>query len=981
MNLLMQFSIFAQDNKIAVSVHDENGSPIPGAMITVGEGGEQIISDDMGRFSLEVKTRTSILIEADGFETLLTFAMPPPIGMSSVVLLKKPFHMTEKDEVNIPFGLLKKRQILGSITVLDPKSILHYDQQNNIYGALEGRVAGMYGTNFIRGNSSPLIVVDGMPRSAAGLNLQQIDQISVVKDLASAMMYGSGANNGVILITTKRGELLKRTLRVTAENSFNMPVSYPNFLNAAEYMGFYNQALLNDGLAPVYSDEAISNTLLGLNPVQYPDVDFYNSTFLNDWFNSHNIVGEAGGGNEVARYYLNLGWNRNNSLFNLGEGKDAKQDYLSLRGNVNYKLNNVISIRFDASFQLDVEKGPRFTDLNFWQLASTLKPNYSPLLIPVDIFQDPGIADGARVIIDDKYLLGGTSEYLSNPYGELTNNGNTTSLNRLMQINTGIDYNFDFITPGLTASSFLSIDIFNGFVNNLNNEYAVYSPIFGSDTISATRLGNDLRTSDKVIASLDFYRRVGFTGALNYSRVFNSKHEINSNAIAYFNQYSVERVLQPQNQLHFGSRTNYTFANKYIAELSGVIAGSSKLYENNRYKFSPGFGLGWVLSEEAFLSNSSIIDYLKIRANWAINHTDENIGYYLYMSNYYTLGNAWSYNQGTNSNRIRTAYAGNPNLNWEKNMEYNLGFESVLVNNKISLDAAYFYNKGSDFVATRSNRYPSYLSSSIYENYGSQQYQGIEMALNVKESLGELKVSLGGNFVYTLPKTLEIDEPNYGEGLEYLQKAGQPYDAMFGYVALGLFADSAEILASPYQTFGTVRPGDIKYADLNNDNIIDNRDVRMIGNSRARFGYGINLNLEFKSFQLFVLGTGQSGGNRSFNNPYYWVYGTEKYSEVVRNAWTPASAETATYPRLSTIESNNNFRNSSYWIDELSWFSIRTAQLSYSLPRNTLFFKESRFFVKAHNLATFSKIKDKLELNVGSAPQLRQISVGVNAAF
>jgi TonB-linked SusC/RagA family outer membrane protein len=991
LNLLMQLSIFAQDNRITVSVNDETGSPISGAAVTVGEGGEQILTDENGQFTFNVTAKTSILIEAEGYESLLTFAMPPPIGMGSAVLVKKPFLMSEKDVVNIPFGVLKKRQTVGSLTVLDPKAILNYDQQNNIFGALAGRVPGMYGSSLIRGNSSPMIIVDGMPRSAEGLNLEQIDQITVVKDLASSMMYGSQANNGLILITTKRGELLKRTMRVTAENSFNMPISYPKYLGAAEYMGFYNQALANDGLAPLYSDDAIARTVAGSNPIAYPDVDFYNSTFLNNWFNSHAIVGESGGGNEVARYYLNLGWNRNNSLLNLGEGENEKEDNLSLRGNVDYKLNNVISVRFDASFQLDVNKGPRYTNLNFWELASTLKPNYSPLLIPIDLIQDPSVYEGARVIIDDKYLLGGTSEYQNNPYGELTNNGNSTSLNRLMQINTGLDYNFDFITPGLTGSTFLSIDIFNGFVNNLNNAYAIYNPLFVADPLNplllsdsisgAARLNNDLRFNDKEIASLDFYRRVGFSGSLNYSRVFNSKHEINSNAIAYYNEYSVERVLQPQNHLHFGLRSNYTFDNKYIAEFSGVIAGSSKLYENNRYTFSPGFGLAWVLSEEGFLSSSSVIDYLKVRANWAVNHTDENIGYYLYMSNYYTLGNAWSYNQGNNSNRMRTAYTGNPNLNWEKNMEYNIGFESVLMNNKLNIDAGYFFNKGSDFISTRENRYPSYLSATIYENYGSQQYQGVEMGLNYRESLGNLKISFGGNFVYTLPKTLEIDEPNYGEGLEYLQKAGQPYDAMYGYVALGLFADSTEILASPYQTFGPVKPGDIRYADLNNDNVIDNRDVKMIGNSRARLGYGVNLNLEFKSFQFFILGTGQSGGQRSFNNPYYWVYGTEKYSETVRNAWTPATAETAAYPRLSTIESNNNFRNSSYWLDDVSLFSIRTVQLTYSFPKNTSFLKESRIFVKAHNIATFSKIKDKLELNVGSAPQFRQISVGLNAAF
>jgi TonB-linked SusC/RagA family outer membrane protein len=982
LNILMQIGIYAQEGSITVAVNDESGNPIPGALVTVGEGISQTFTNENGEFTIVVKEGTPILIEAEGYESKLGFALPPPRGMGDVVLIKMPYLMGEKDRVHVPFGTLKARQIAGSVTVIDPDEILEYDQVGGYMGALNGRVAGMYGSNNIRGNGNPLVVVDGIPRAADDLNIQQIEQITVLKDLASSMMYGSQANNGVILITTKRGELLKKSLRVTGSYGVRTPISYPEYLSSADYMTLYNVALANDGLAPLYTEDAITATADGQYPVRYPDEGFFNPTYLKDWTTTQSIVGEASGGNEVARYYLNLGWNHDNSLLNLGEGLNEKEDMLNLRGNVNYKLNDNISIKFDGAFTLDIERGPRYNGDDFWGLASTLRPNYSPVLIPVDMVYDSALLETVE-LIDDQYILGGTNEFRNNPYGELTKNGNSSSISRLMQINTGLDYNLEFITPGLTGTAYISFDIFNGFNEALQNTYAVYNPVFtADDTIStAAAIGQDVRQDNKNITNVNFYRRVGFYGGLNYSRIFNSDHAVNANAIAYRDQYSTEGTLQPVKHLHFGVRANYTFANKYIAELTGVVAGSAKLFESTRYSFSPGVALGWVLSEEDFLSSSSLFDYLKIHANWAVNHTDENIAYYLYMANYFTQGGLWSYDQGAYSNRARNAFLGNPNLGWEKNMEISVGFESVMLDSRLKLEGGYFYNLASDLISTRANFYPAYFSNNIYENYGQEQNQGAELGINFTESVGDLKLSIGGNLVYTVPKVLVRDEPVYGENEQYLSRVGLPTDAMFGYVALGLFENQAEIDASPVQTFGVVRPGDIRYEDLNGDNKIDNLDVKMIGNSRSRLGYGININVEYKGLSLYALGTAQSGGDVYYNNAYYWVYGASKYSEVVNNAWTPATASTATYPRLTTTESSNNFRNSTYWIENRDWFRLQTVQLSYALPSNIGFIKDAQVFIRGNNLVTVSKISEKMELNIGSAPQFRTYSIGLKAAF
>jgi TonB-linked SusC/RagA family outer membrane protein len=980
LSLIMHVSIHAQDSRITVTVSDENGQPIAGALVTIGEGAEEVFTDESGNFSLQVKTRTPVLIEAEGYESRIAYAMPPPVGMGSVVLLQRPYQMGEKAVVHVPFGTLKNRQLTGSATVITADELLKYDQQQNVFGLINGRVPGMFGANNIRGNGNPLIIVDGVPRSASDINIQAVDQIVVLKDLASGLMYGAQASNGVIIITTKRGQALKRNFNVIAENGFNTPVSYPNYLNSADYMGLYNEARVNDGLAPVYSETAIENTRSGVDGVLYPNEDYYNSTYLRDWTTSHRVVADAGGGNEVARYYLNMGWNRTNSLLNLGEGRDEKRDVLNLRGNVDYRLNDNLSIIFDGAFVLGLEKGARNPNGDFWSQSTSLLPNYSPTLIPVGRVQDADLLSGAK-IIDGQYILGGSSEFSYNPYGDLLFGGNRNTVDRLMRLNTGINYNLNDFIYGLSASGYLSFDIFNGFNEHLPNTYAVYTPVNVSDSLYFNKIGNDIKVNDKEITNIDFYRRIGFYGSLNYNRVFNSIHHINANAVAYRDQFSEGNVFHPVSHLHFGLRTNYMFANKYIAEFTGVVAGSSKLFGSNRYAFSPGVGLGWVLSEEGFLADNSLIDYLKLRANWAVNHTDESTGYYLYLSNFYLLGPNWSFNQGNASNRARVAYNGNTTLDWENNMEINLGFEAELLNRRLMIDAGYFYSKSSDLISTRSNYYPMFFSSGIYENFGSEEYQGGELGLNFRESFGDFTINLGGNLVYSVPKVLKTDELNFDESTQSLRRTGRPSDAMFGYVALGLFRDNFEIENSPIQTFGTVRPGDIRYADLNGDGIISELDQQMIGNSQSRLGYGLNLRINFKALELFALGTGQNGGNTIYRNAYYWVYGDRKYSEVVLDRWTEATAETATYPRLSTTESSNNFRNSTFWIQDRDWFRLHTVQLTYSLPRNTWIMKETRFYLRGNNLATFSKNKDKMELNIGSAPQFRQYSFGLTATF
>lgn len=977
LNLLFQVSSFAQNS---VVIKDASGNPVTGARVTIGEGTKPVFTNEKGEFSLKIDSRTPILVEAPGFEPQFITAFPA-VELNNIILAKAPIQLSSKDLVNVPFGTFKKRYIPGAVASFKPEEILGYDNARDFQELIKGKIPGYFGAMDSRGLGSPLVIVDGVPRSGMDYNIQQIEQITVSKDLLSSMLYGGQANNGIIYITTKRGAPLKKTLNFTFESGINKAISYPKFLSSGKYMSLYNEALANDGLAPKYLQADIDATESGADRVKYPDEDYYNSTYLKNFSSYNNIVGETGGGNDIAQYYLNIGWNRTTGLLKPGEGGNEKKDRINVRGNVDYKLNEVIKIRFDAAVIFNIIDQPRYTSAtsDFWTLSSTLYPNSAPSLIPVSLMTDPTLL-GAAKLIDGQYLLGGTSEYMTNIYGELTKNGPTQINNRLLEMNIGLDFDLKKITEGLTASVFFTYDLQNIFRTDIPNSYAVYKPTYTvNDITSWSKYNVDAKVNTMNLSDVSFSRRNGLYGKIDYHKV-TGDHELTINGLSYFDQYSQEGIRQPLKHVNMGVRANYSYKQKYIAELTGMVNGSIKLSQTDKWGISPGLGLGWIASEEGFLSSNALINYLKVRTNIALTNNDELLNVYTPGINFYTAGPVFAYNHAAGYNASYLLNLGNPDLGFEKRLNYNLGFESILLDNKLGFEASYFYYKTFDVITRRTNYLPAYFGSLYYENYGSNQNQGIELGLNYSENFGDFSIRLGTNLVYSVPKTLLIDELNYSE--EYRKAAGKPTDALFGFVALGLFEDQQSIDNYYPQTFGSIKPGDIKYEDLNGDQIIDDLDQKMIGNSHSRVEYSFNVSIKYKAFELFALATGQTGMSTYFNNPYYWVYGARKYSEVVENRWTPTAAETApasiTYPRLTTLPNDNNFRNSTYWLYKNNWFTLQTAQLTYSLPENIAGMKQARVFIRGNNLMTVSKIKDKSQLNIGTSPQTRFYSLGIS---
>jgi len=445
---------------------------------------------------------------------------------------------------------------------------------------------------------------------------------------------------------------------------------------------------------------------------------------------------------------------------------------------------------------------------------------------------------------------------------------------------------------------------------------------------------------------------------------------------------------QNRTNANLGLQVSYNYDHKYYADFSGAIVNSTKLPVATRVAFSPTVSLGWLLSGEEFLKGSSVVDHLKLTGSAGIVNTDVDINnYYLYNAVYVPTA-YFGWYDGSSNQATSISRGANNNLTYAKRKEINLGLEGSLFNKVLDFQATAFSITKDGLPVQRYSLYPNYFytgypaSSFVpYVNYGADLYQGFDFQINVHKKLGEVNLIIGIAGTYVATKALKRDEL-YADS--YRNRVGQPTDAIFGLQSERFFTSQDDITNHASQKFGVVKPGDIKYKDQNGDGYIDDRDEVKIGQWSSPFTGGMNLSAQWKGFTLFVLGNVQVGGTGVKNNSYYWVYGAGKYSAVVRDSWTEATKNTATYPRLTTLSGDNNFRSSDFWTYSTDRINLSRVQLTYSLPKEVLkniFVKGLDIYASGSNLLTISRNRDIMELNVGTAPQARFYNVGIKAEF
>lgn len=890
-----------------------------------------------------------------------------------------------KRNIPVAFGSLSQDMLVGAITILDADEILKLDGGQSVTDAIRGRVAGMFGSGNLRNYGGLTYLIDGLERDPQYLTMNEVDKIVILKDAPSRMLMGTKATNGIVLITTKRGQSGKKIISSNVEYGIGSPISYPEFMNSYDYARFFNEARTNDGLSPLYSDEQLAGYQSG-SRVRYPDVDYYNSTFLRNSTSNARFSAQFQGGNENTRYFLNLTGTFNNSLLNVGQGQKQGNDNFRVRANVDTKITSFITLSVDLASYFGFANNPQG---NFFGNASTMRPNDYPLFIPTDSVPAASSSLLTSAFITNGNILGGNQTYQTNVYGDLMYGGYSKVVNRINQMNSSLAIDLGSVLKGLRFTGGLAFDLTAVQTIAQSNAYSVYEPIYtGTKLSSINKYKIDQISGSQSVSSTDFKRRFGYTGNFEYVNSFGD-HSIYANLMGYGETFNDDAIIQPENMAHYGIRFNYGFKGKYLAEFDGAYSGSRFLAPDNRFHFAPSFGVAWVVSNEEFMKSLSKVDLLKLRASWGIiNAEDGFTTYNAFQTAYENAGGNYSYGGLTgdySGTALRYRSIANPNLSFGKREDINLGLESSFFGNKLQLSGNWFYRNSYNDPTKLTNAYPEYIGG-VYplENSGKKTYQGVEGSLLLNLTKGDFRYSIGDNIAYSKGKVVQMDEPFYA--YDYLKRTGQPTDALFSYVAEGFFKDAADIASHAKQTFGDVFPGDIKYKDLNSDNIIDQNDQQVVGNSNSRIYYGLNLTLGYKNFELFALGSGQAGSEFFQNGAYYWVRGNQKYPSYLADAhWTAATAETATYPRLTTKESSNNFMNSSFWLRKNNWMRLHTLQLNYTLPKSILHeggrFKNVKLYLRGNNLFTVSSIREELDLNVDSAPQMRYYTIGLNANF
>jgi TonB-linked SusC/RagA family outer membrane protein len=970
------------DRTIESVVKDEKGDPIKGAIIYGNDGSTVVKTDDSGKFTIQVPEMTDLLIESDGYESAV-FKTGEFEALKEFTLKSSLFLHGEKDVVNIAFGKVKKGDLVNAVNVLNPNEILKYDNIQSVYEALSGRVPGLLGSNNIRGTGAPLFIVDGLPRNINTINLSEVEQITVLKDINSSILYGNGAVNGVVLVTTKRGKAYKKEINVTGYYGISKPMALPKFLSSADYAGLYNEARKNDGLAPQYDSTTIANYRTG-NPYRYPNVNYFSDQYLKSVKPSFRVITEFSGGNDVATYYTNLGWSQTGSLLNFGEGANAKQNTFNVRGNVDMKITSWIKTSLDATAVFVNNSGPVG---DYWSSAFTMRPNLFAPLVPMNLI-DPNntLVKSRKNDIDGAYLLGGTSSYITNPIANVYSGGENQNVQRTFSFNHRMDFDLRGLTKGLAFHTNISFDMYTRFDQSVTKTYSVYLPAWKAtvDSISGlTKYGTDTNPGTQNVLNPYYERRSGFNGLFDYDRTFGDVHHITGSLLGYASRFKQQSDLQGSKNVNLGLRLGYSYKSKYLVDFSNAYVNSVKLPDATRRAFSPSLGLAWVMSSEEFMSAVTAINYLKLRVSGGIMNSDNGIGgYYYYDSPYIkTSGYAWDENSWSGSGVI-ARYGANPDLAYEKRKDFNFGFDCILLNRMLSVEANIFTSVYSDRVTRGLTVYPSFYSNYIpYINNDKTSYRGAELGLSFNKRLGDFSFVIGANGLYNDSKVVKKDEVWANS---YQNRAGKPIDAIFGLVSAGFFKDQSDISGSPLQSYGTVRPGDIKYIDQDHNHIINANDQVQIGRWQAPYFYGLNLKITYKNFTLFAKGTGSIGADRVISGDYYWVDGNKKYSEIVLTRWTPATAATATYPRLSSAANPNNFQTSSFWLFRDNYFNLDRMQMTYDLPEavtQRLRMKKLSFFVDGSSLFTISKHNGIRNLALRSEPYYRTYSIGVKTMF
>lgn len=983
--------IAVQDNiTVTGKVTDESGKPLAGVTVSQKGTDNSTISDINGDFSIEASDDGELVFSLVGYSTQ-TVSINGNENVGNITISKL-IHTAFKDE--------KADEILGGVSSVDIESIIDENYFTNTLDNLYTFVSG-YNGNTMWGYDGVLAIVDGVPRDLNNVKPDEIESITFMKGAQAVVLYGSRGAKGAILVTTKRGKIQDMKISVRANTGINVAKSYPEYLGAAEYMTYYNQARANDGLEPLYSDEQIYNTSIGNNPYRYPDVNFYSDEYIRKITNRTDVTAEINGGSKFARYYSNVSYYNTNSNLKLGEGDNMGTDRFSIRGNVDMDFNDYISAAVDANITMYNNKGYVTNNGSFFDAAATWRPNRIAPFIPTSYISEyaydaQDLVSISENIYDGQFLAGSSTDQ-TNVFADLLFAGKTKNTIRQFQFDLRLDFDLSKLLEGLSFHTMAAMDYNTSYNTSYTNSYAVFVPTWtnvnGKDEIiNLTKINEDKHSGVQNINANYNNRTTSFFAHFNYDRTFGN-HTIKSMLLANGFQTVVTGSYHVTSNANLGLDIHYDFDKRYFAAFTAAMPYSAKLEEGSRAGFSPSASLGWNISNEDFFNKGFISNLMLSVSASDLNQDIDIDGYFNYLG-IYSLGSYVTWGSSGNQNGFQSKQAANPDFGYIHRKELSANLRMGMLNNNLTFDFSAFSSLTTGLVYQPTGSYPSYFTfngSSFIPNlnFNEDLRRGFDLSVNYRQNIGEVKLTAGINATYINVKAHKRDDVEYE--YEYQHREGTNLNTYWGYESLGYFKDQADIDNSPVQaSFGqTIKPGDIKYKDQNGDNIIDNKDMIDLGKVNgwqygAPYTMGVNLSASYKNFTLYVLGIAQTGYYSTFNSSYYYPANEEKYSANVRDTWTPENPY-AKYPRLTTSNGANNYATSDFWLTKISRFDLTRVQLTYNLP-STLF-ENNRVisgvsvYVSGSNLATISKESEKLQLNVGSDPQNRFYNLGVKVNF
>ena len=1041
-----------QKKTISGTVRDSKGQPLPGVTVLLKGTTTGITTDNAGKFQLSVPIDANILVFSFVGMKLQEIAIS---GKTTVSITMEEETIGVDEVVVVGYGTQKKVTIVGAITTISTQD-LKQSPTTNLSNALAGRMSGMMVTQYsggepgvdrssviVRGmstlgNKNPIVIVDGIERDFQYLNPDEVETFTLLKDASATAVYGVRGANGVILVTTRRGKVMeKANVTFKAATGISAPIKFPQYLGSADYAIFYNEANLNDNpltTKALFSKAQIDNYRIAKGDnsdgLGY-DVNLFDYAFKPSMQQDYSL--NIQGGTKTAKYFVLVGYmNQNGNYQHTNEGPNntnAVFKRYNFRSNIDINITDNFYVKLNLGGRIQNRIAPGTTAARLITIANT-----QPSIYPVINEKNDNPANALYNSKHPEGLLFGTALYRYNILGELAYSGFQNYYDTYMEGSFAMGHKLDFITKGLSFEAQYSYDIYAGNMidRSIPHEtegyreyggYATFGPSVGVDVLmngghytgaytSPRRTDNN--TMNNGVSNSAPQRKNDVQATLNYSRAF-GPHNISA---LFLIRQSV-RVYN--NDIPYATqgtalRVTYNYAEKYLFELNTAYNGSENFAKGHKYGLFPAAAIGWLVSNEGFMKNISVFDYLKIRGSFGIVGNDQLPGNRFGYLQFYTV-NGDTYNLGmTQASSVPAGvYEGalaNPLLTWETSKKANFGFDTRILKNRLSLTADIFYERRSHILNIPGQNYAKNISAVVglsapQLNIGIVDNKGIDLEIGWNDKIGKnFTYYIRPNFSFARNKIIFLDEvehiaPN-GKPVPSAYRTGTRIGEQFLYEFDHFIKDKAEADALNTASFqpwsNKLIPGDVVYKDQNGDGkITDQEDRIAMGNPRnPEIQFGIPMGLSYKGFDASFLLQGAALVSVELTDAAAWdfpTYGQDiigRVKDLHLDRWTPATSATATYPALHYGPYPNNKNSlSSLFFADASYIRLKSLEIGYSIPSKilkTFGFSKTRFYIQGLKHVTLDKLKkfdvDPETNTVGDwYPIQRVFSIGVDVTF